>query len=223
MTKAATKAQRRKRKGTKRDHEAAGIPELAPSRKRDKSGCYQDRIRQQGDREVEPRETVLAARARHLGRPTTKEGKLQMAGQMFGDLAGQAIIIGSRNQAEADRLWDVFTKLDGADAAYHSRILGRGRHAKCGKVEFMPDRFEVRPDESSDYRTEEEKDRHAVNGWMRWHGHVGHLHSHEQTAIWNGVYLRCDLQRGGSLTTAGSAFVAALRMLADIYDKRSAA
>lgn len=220
--KAVSNAQRRRRKLTKRGQEQVGLPELAGSKKRDKNGCYQERTRQQGDKEVEPRETVLRARARHLGRPNTKDVRLELTGQMFGDLAGQAILIGSRNQSEADRLWDVFTKLDSADAAYHSRILGRGRHAKCGKVEFMPDRFEARPDESSDYRTEEEKDRQAVNNWMRWHGHVGHLHSHERTAVWNGVYLRCDLQRGGRLTTAGTAFVIAMRTLSDVYERRSA-
>lgn len=148
---------------------------------------------------------------------------MTLTGHMFGDSAGQAIALGSRDKPEADRLWDVFWKLDRADATYHARILGRGRHAKCGKVEYMPERFEARADEASDYRTEEERDRSAVNAWMRWHGHVGHLASYEQTSIWDGVYLRCDLHRGGKLTTAGTAFVAAMRLLADVYEARKAA
>lgn len=214
MTEKSKKARRLRKKLVNASH---GIPDLAGTPRREKNGCFVERTRQQGDKEAEPRLTVLSARARHMGRPDTEENRLALTGHMFGDHVGQAIQIGGRNKDEADSLWQVFWLLDRSDATYHARILGTKRHAKCGKMEYLPERFEARPDDVTDYRTEDEKDRDAVNRWMYWHGLIGCLASHEQSSIWDGVYLRCDLHKEGKLTTAGLSFVASLRVLSSIY------
>ena len=211
MTKARTKGQKLAERRRRAMLAAApeGLPELAPVQRR-----YQSGRKVTADRD--PQRTVLKARCAHMGKDDSKENRRMMKMAMMGDQAGQAIAIGSTGPKEAARLWQAFTTLDAADEVYHRRILGRSRHAKCGKVEFMPERFEARPDDKPSYRTEEQKDAAAVKAWMQWHGAVGHLASHEQSAIWDGVYLRGELQRGGVLTTMGSAFVQALRILSAV-------
>lgn len=211
MARAYTKGQKL---AQKRQRAMADIPDLEPIRKRHPSG------RKVSTADRDPQRLVLSARCSHMGKADTRENRRLMKEAMMGDPAGQAIAIGSRGQKEAAALWAVFSKLDSVDARYHSRILSRGRHAKCGKVEYMPERFEARPDDRADSRTEEQKDRAAVNEWMAWHGAVGHLASHEQSSLWTGVYLRCDLHKNGVLTTAGSAFVSALRILVDVSTRK---
>lgn len=213
MTKARTEAQKRRDKKASRDQKDNGMPELAPIKPRMANGRHS----RAGD---DPQRTVLDARCRVMGKKSTRDTRSAMRMQMAGDPAGQAILIGSRNGEEAKRLWRCFCLLDAADARYHARILGTSRHAKCGKVEYMPERFEARTDDVMDARTATERDHDTINAWMRWHGHVGQLVSHERQAIWDGVYLRGDLQRQGTLTTMGTAFVAALRVLTDRYATR---
>lgn len=187
-----------------------GALDLAPVPKRHPSG------RPVSQAERDPQRTVLDARCRQMGKNPDRAGRKMMKDQMMGDPAGQAIAIGARNANEARSLWQTFSALDKADARYHARILSRSRHAKCGKVEYMPDRFEARPDDQSDHRTDAEKDRDTVNAWMLWHGHLGRMASYEQSAVWDGIYLRCEMHKSGTLTTAGRAFVAAMRVLADV-------
>lgn len=211
MTKSRTKA---RKLADKRRLQLAGM-ELAPTPKRSPSG----RPSRAGD--ADPQRVVLSARCLHMGKSDNRDNRRMMKSQMMGDPAGQAIAIGARNPAEADSLWQTFSDLDAVDAAYHSRILGRSRHAKCGKVEYMPERLETRPDDAPSYRDPADIDRAVTSAWMRWHGHLGHLSKPEQSAIWDGIYLRCDLHRTGIMTTGGTAFVAAMRLLHDVVQRRT--
>ncbi|WP_312529954.1 hypothetical protein [Paracoccus sp. (in: a-proteobacteria)] len=167
------------------------------------------------EREQDPRIVVLSARARHMARPI---GEIDH--QIWGEPAGQAIAIGSVDKAEADRLWAAFKKVDMADDAYMRRIIGKHRFPNVSKAEFLPESFETNPDDVPDNRTADEKDRDAVNGWMRMQGLLGCLAGHERHSIASIMRRRVDPVKGGQLTTAGLAFVAAIRMLDERMNKR---
>lgn len=207
-----------RRRAAKQAHKRALESEFAlqPTPRRGKDKCFMDRTRQQGEYEREPRQTVLSARCRRLGVEDTEERRLSMAHSVFSDDAGVAVSLGTSGNVERDALWKTFCDLDRVEETYHRRILQRSRHAKCGKMEFIPERFEAQPGDAVDTRDDETKDRDAVNNWMRWRGFVGHLGAHEQNALWSGVYIRCDLHKDGALTSAGKAFVQALSRLTDV-------
>ncbi len=186
---------------------------IAPSSKRGKDGCFVERKRQVKE---DPREVVLAARCRRLGKSERKEDQLSVTWPMLSDNVGIAIHLGNSDQQERDRLWKVFCDFDRIDEAYHRRILGRGRHAKCGKIEYMPERFEVDPSLTSDDRSDEEKDSSVVRSWMRWHANVRSLSSADESAFFSGLYARLALHDGGVILASGERFNAALRRLAEI-------
>ncbi len=161
----------------------------------------------------DPRAVVIGARARIM----SKKPGAEMLLDLFGDPAGQAISIGARNEDEARKLWDVFKRYDQADDVYFRRIIGRSRFPNVAKLEMLPEPVETRDDDRPDDRTPDQRDRDASNGWMRWQGFLGHLAAHERAAITDASRRRGgDLQRSGVLTTAGAAFVAAMRTLKEI-------
>lgn len=203
-------------KAAKRANKKAAREEfaLAETPKRGKDKCFVDRTRQQ--RESEPRKTVLSARCRQAGREDTKSERNAMLYPFYSDPAGIAISIHFKDDGDRLKHWQTFCSLDGAEEVYHRRILSRSRRAKCGKVEYYPERFEARPEETTDTRDDDQKDRDASNRWAMWRGYVGHLTAKEQNALYCGVYLRAELFRDAALTPAGKGFVVALERLTDI-------
>jgi hypothetical protein len=161
----------------------------------------------------------LQARCRHAGKEPTAANMRTVTAQSFEGEAGMAINAGAKDAREVERLWQVFTGLDGAEARYYRLYIGVSRHAKTAKIEMEPEPIETRPDDRPDLRDEDERARDAVNGWMRWQGYLGHLAAYEQTAIHDALKQRCDMQREGRLTTAGQSFIHALRRLADVVEQ----
>lgn len=156
----------------------------------------------------DPRAVVLDARRRHNAQPDRDK----VAADMWGDLAGRAIAI--HGGAEAPDLWGTFKALDAAAEAYFRRIIGRHRFPCAARLEYLPEAFETRPDEHPRRcLTEDEKDRAALNTWMRWQGYLGHLSSAEHSAIVSAMRQRVMLSHAGRLTGAGAAFVSALTRL----------
>lgn len=203
MTKAVSHAQRRKRKGTKRDHEAVmEVVHATPAKPVE-----------------DPRIVVLSARCRQMGKEDTRANRSMLSWPILGDPAGLAISIASRDDDEAGKLWAVFCAYDAAHAAYHRRIIGKPRSPNVSRMEFLPERFETREDDSIDSRTEDEKDRDAVNGMDRWSRMVATMPKRERIALRVGVWLLADLTRGTRCTTAGLRFVHALRDLRDIAER----
>lgn len=194
-----------------------GMPNFAlrPSRKRDKSGCFVERQRQKRD-DPKPMETVLKARCRRLGLTANGANMLKVNSGMLSDPAGQAVFLTHSSQARRDALWKTFCDLDRAEAVYFARILKAARFAKCGKVEFIPERLTSENAPAPDGRTEEEKDQSAVNGWMHWRGLAQRLGSRRMTALYDGVWMRAELVEAGAVTPAGAAFVSALEDLTAI-------
>lgn len=164
----------------------------------------------------DPRVVVMAARARIMGEEPANDHLMGM----LVEPAGRAIRIGARDSDEARKLWGVFSLLDAADETYFRRIMGKARFAKPSELEMMPEPFETRADDRPDYRSADEKDRDAVNRWMRWQGLLGRLAGHERYAITSMMRgTAAKPHDGNRLTTAGQAFVAAMRILRSEYDR----
>lgn len=163
----------------------------------------------------DPRNVVQFARMRLHG--LSKEAAMSI---MASEQAGLAIHLGARDEDERGKLWAIFTRYDGADETYFRRIIGRPRFANVTKMEYLPETFETRPDDRPDARSDDEKDRDAVNGWMRWQGKLGCLDRSESWIITKAARQTCPaLVTGGRLTTTGAAFVAAMRMLRDVDER----
>lgn len=184
--------------------------ELAPIPKRQKGS--------RSNRYVEPttddaRDTVLRARCRQMGIRATEANLLAMGADMMGDPAGKAISIGARSTTEASALWGTFREVDAADDRHMRRIIGKPRFANVSRLEMLPDRFETRPDDRVDVRTDDEKDRAAKSAWAGWVRRFDGLLMTERNALQDGLRLRVPLTERGKLTLAGERFVRAVRVL----------
>lgn len=139
---------------------------------------------------------------------------------MFCEQAGIAIRIGAEDNDEASKLWSLFKAADAADEAYARRFVGIRRFPNVGKLEYLPETFETRADDKPDHRTQDEKDRDAVNAWMRWQGHFGCLDRDHHTVIVDAMRHRARLTHAGQLTRTGAAFIAAMRALDMVTQRR---
>jgi hypothetical protein len=48
---------------------------------------------------------------------------------------------------------------------------------------MIPDTLQADPSFRADTRTDDEKDRDAINNWMRWQGYLGYLCAREASAL----------------------------------------
>lgn len=187
------------------------MPGLAETPKRKRDGRFAESTRRPAE---DARVVAFNARIRHFG------PSVDAASVMLADPAGQAIHIGARDADEAGKLWDVFARYDAADERYSRRILGQPRFANVGRLDILPERFETRADDRPDLRSEDERDRDAVNGWMRWQGAMQSLGAHDAGLITRASRQTCGaLVIGGRLSTTGAAFVAAMRMLRQVVER----
>lgn len=188
---------------------------LEPVPRREKSGRPA-----RADQDRDPMAVVLGARCRRMGWPDGRWDRGRANEPSLGTPAGIALHLGCTGLPEVRRLWKAYTDLDAAEEVYAARILSARRHAKTAKLEMTPERFEVRADDCVDIRTEEERDRAAVNTWARWRGYLGHLQAHEQRAIHDAMLDRSILvDDDNRLTVSGAAFVAAMRVLAAVVER----
>ena len=131
----------------------------------------------------------------------------------YAEPAGQAIMIGAADRDEAAQMWQTFRDCDAADDAYARRFVGIRRFPNVGKLEYLPERFETRDDDRPDSRSQEEKDRDAVNRWMHWQGLLGRIGRDHHTVSVDAMRQRARLVHAGKLTRTGTAFIAAMRAL----------
>lgn len=191
------------------------LPALAPVERREKDGRVKRSTRP--DYERSPEDKVLRARARQMGKPEQRKSRMKSEALAFA--AGRAIY-SLHDGKPAARLWDAYTGLTDAEARYLRQSVGLSVYAKTAKLEYLPERFEARDDDSVDDRTDEEKHRHAVNRWMYWRGLVMHLPSFQQAVIFDVAYGRVDPMDGGKLTPYGGRFVEALEKFADVVEEK---
>lgn len=170
--------------------------------------------------ERDPQKTVLQARARMLGKEDTAQARQEMRSQALGDAAGMALYL-SADPDDMQRLYGVYARLTTTEHRYSRLVLGKSLHAKCAKIEMMPERLEARADDTPDHRSEDERHRDAVNAWERWRGYVGQMISGQQNDLWAVIRGRVEPIREARVTKAGLDFVAAVGVLADIVDRDS--
>lgn len=214
---AYTKGAKRRRKRNRQALDAVMIdlPALAPIKRREKSGCFVDRKRQQPD-DPDPAQTVLRRRCRDLGLAPEKANMALVNTALLSEPAGMAIHLCAKGEDERADLWKTFCDVDRAEETYYRRILGVARHAKVGRMEMLPEDLTSENVTQPDSRDDETKDLDAVNNWMHWRGLAQMLGAARMGALYDGVMRRKALVRPMGVTLAGMAFVDSLRQLTAI-------
>ena len=161
----------------------------------------------------EPLRTVREARARQTGKR-----ERDVFEPMLCFDAGRAIDAGARNKDEARAMWRTFSEFDQAHRASVFHATGKPREPNVSRMEFMPERFEVRHDlPPADLRSEEERHKAAMARWDECKHKLGHLNGWERYAITSAFWQESALFDQG-LTVHGQTFVAALRTLCEVID-----
>lgn len=157
--------------------------------------------------------TVLEARARMMHTTTAAANT-----PILSDPAGQAIWLETgrdKPTPEQAQLWRILCDVSRVYGTFCASI-GKSPHAKCGKVEYLPDRFEARADDRPDLRTREEKDIAASRAWHQWKRAMETMPRLQAGDLWDGIMLQREMVKDGRATLAGQAFVRALRALRQI-------
>ena len=141
--------------------------DLAETPKRDKSGCYVERTRQQ-PADPEPQRVALSARIRQTGM-TAEQARHEMAG----------CAVGRRLMLDhiADRadLWEAVKHMRRVIVAYDRSIGAPSRHAQCLRIMLPTDKLEASASSPApDLRPQEERDRAAQAAWMALKGWLTH-------------------------------------------------
>ena len=156
----------------------------------------------------DPRKVVLDARRRMIRSP-----KGDVLHPIYSHPCGRVIEAIARDWDEAIALWAVFDSIDRADDARARHVVGRSRFPTCTKLEYLTERFEARPDDRPDTRTDDEKARDARNAWDRWSCLLGRLPRYHRGAIIAAMRGVCDVMRDNMVTLDGMLFVKAMRGL----------
>lgn len=215
MTRASRKNRRRKMAGIAADPMAlAPIPKREKQR-RDGNGRF---ARPQED----PMRVTLDRRCRRFGLAAS-EGNREICRSpwMCCDLGFviEARTSGRDHMRQKSRLWDVFTRWCRAETAYRTRYLGQSETPANAALLMVPDVMETDQSATVDVRTPDDRDRDAVNGWMRWQGYLGRLSAEHRKIL---HHARRDdgpaLWRDGLPTPSGVMALAALRDLVDVTE-----
>jgi hypothetical protein len=163
------KGDRRTRKGAAEKFAlAATKPAVHP---RDRRGTG---TRKPGE---DARTTVLAARCHHLGTSGDKDARKAAAAPHLGSDLGRVMERLCDGPDEIARLWAVWQGFCAAERTYRVRIIGQAGTPKGATIAMLPEKLEADTGHTIDTRTQDERNRDAVNGWMRWRGFVGQLGS----------------------------------------------
>jgi hypothetical protein len=161
----------------------------------------------------EPLRTVREARARQTGKR-----ERDVFEPMLCFDAGRAIDAGARNRDEARAMWRTYSEFDQAHRASVFHATGKHREPNVSRMEFMPERFEVRHDQPPpDMRSEEERHAAAMAKWADCQHKLGQLSGWQRYAITSAFYEVSQLFDRG-LTVHGQSFVAAVRALCEVID-----
>lgn len=202
-----------KRANKKAQHDPFALAETP--RKKSRGRKRMDEIRQERA-EQNPHRTALEARARQMGHDPDKWQMMQF--QALGEPAGQALFA-AHTVEDAVGLWSVYAGLTNAEARYHRVCLGKSMAAKVAKVEFLPESFEINPEDEPDLRDEDEKHRSAANNWDRWLGWFNELGLAERSIIQSVSRGWTDPMIDGKLTAKGKEFVSAIEQLSKLVER----
>lgn len=169
MTKSRTKA---RKLADKRRAQLAGLPELASIQKRKSRG--RDRmaeIKIENDADT----PALVARCRQMGQPPTEAGMRAAKAEWMGCNAGKAMASVVSDEAQRRDLWAAIHHMRRVQLAYDRAIGSPNRHPQCLRIMLPVD--EMHADAASpplDVRTDDERHRQAVAGWMQMQGWLGY-------------------------------------------------
>ena len=200
----------------KKERQGIGMPSLAPAPRKEPNGRKQRETKDADGAERDASATVLKARARHMGQPSRKAK--DMRDPRMSEQAGQAIAILCNGEL-GDRLWQHYKDMTSVEDRYH-RSNGTSIHPKTAKIEMTPERFEARPDDAVDMRTEEERDEAAKKAWDVWSKRLDALSIGGKAAIATAKHGFSDLVQDGKATPAGERFVRAMVDLDAVVGER---
>lgn len=196
-----------RREARRRRKAAKELPKLAPVEK-----PKQHRVDGRFARDEDPREVALTARTRRMSGLSMKDAADPMLTCELG-----CVIHSKCKPDEAARLWSVWQAYCAAERTYRIRIIGTTGDPQGAAIQMIPDTLQADPSFRADTRTDDEKDRDAVNNWMRWQGYLGHLGAREASALRQAERgTGKPLWASNRATQAGSYAFSALRCLAEI-------
>lgn len=205
MTTKYTKGAKRRAKKARKaleGHELAETPKRQPNGQK----------RQRADAPNDPQKTALQARVRQFGGKDTKTGRKALSDEFCGSQIG-LVMKATCGDAECQRLWQTFRAWCAAEDQYRRRYLGQCEHAKGAAIAMVPDRLETDTSHSVDLRDPEQRDRDAVQTWMRWQGNLGKLSRQHMAALHDARLERVVLWRDCEPTARGLVALDALKAL----------
>ena len=168
----------------------------------------------------EPMRVALSARARHYTGKDSEDTRRAMKGVHMGNQLGWVLECEESSKDARRDLWATFEVWCAAEANYRRRYLGQSETAKGAAIGYVPDRMETDKSHSVDLRTSDERDRDAVNTWMRWKGYLGHLSALHCSALHQARLGQGDLWKDSVPTRAGLLALVALRALHDVVQAK---
>lgn len=166
------------------------------------------------------RKTALEARCHHVGITPDRDNRAKVTAPWLSVPLGM-VMHRICNGEECSRLWSVWQGWCAAERTYRVRYIGQTGEAKGAAIAMVPDKMEADTGHTIDARTGDERDRDAVNTWMRWQGYLGMLPSVESATLLHqarredGPPLWLDRKP----TVYGGATLHALRLLADVVER----
>lgn len=208
-------------KGDRRGRKAnpAQVPELAPiisqkhRRTRDKGRFVA--------KAEDPRITALTARCHQAGIEMTdpRAARSRAAAPWLGCDLGR-VMNASLNQDQCSAAWSVWQAFCAAERNYRTRILGITGDPQNSAITILPEKLQADDGHTIDTRTADERDRDAVNAWMRWRGYVGCLTSTDASLLFLAERDQGrDLWRHREPTPRGLQTLSALIALCDAVER----
>lgn len=168
----------------------------------------------------EPEEPALLApmqaRANALGVEPTDE----VLAPYLETEAGKVLFIAVKNKDERRDLFNTFNEYDRAHTLYMSRVAGIRMFPAVSKMEFMPERLEASASDVIDLRTTEEKADAAKKRMAEWDSLFLQLHTWDANILKSVSYRQETLVDRGEITSAGRSFVAAIRRLHQLSERK---
>lgn len=201
----------RQRRLAKRARQQA-MPELAPVKRKGQNW----REAKEGK---DPRIPALNARCIRFGLSPNRANRRIVSGpHMCCDLG--FVMEARLKDVDVSRLWSVWQAWCSAERTYRVRILGMGDGPQCAALPLLPEDMQTDQSATVDVRSPDERDRDAVNGWMRWRGFIGHLSTQERVALHQArTGDGPALWDAGQPTSPGLFALHALSALADVAEK----
>ena len=184
--------------------QAAGIPAIAPTPKRERDG-HMHRTTAERD----PARNALMVRCGQMGAKPTAEAIRDARSPWWGCEAGKMMAGATRGHRARSALWDAIQHMRRVQAAYDRACGAPNRHAQSLRLLLPIEAMEADADSPPpDDRTDEAKSRDAVTAWMQLQGWLGWTDGASAS-----IALRCVID--DMPTTDGAGLVSALRCVAD--------